>query len=68
VLSGGPSSGAGFGPWACPVTSPAEGGTTCWSSSDARGATSSGRVSGSSANGADRRGVEAASERARVSE
>jgi hypothetical protein len=45
---------------ASPVTSLAEGGTTCWSSSGAHGSVGSNWVGGSSVNGADGRGVEAA--------
>jgi hypothetical protein len=67
VLGGEPSGGAGFGTWASLLTSLAEGGTTCWSSFVARGATGRGRVSGSSVNGVDGGGAEVVSDRARSS-
>jgi hypothetical protein len=66
VLGGRSSGGAGFGLWASLVTSLAEGGTMCWSSSAAHGATGSSRVGGSSMNGADGKGEEAMSERGRA--
>jgi hypothetical protein len=45
VLGSGPSGGAGFGSRASLVTSFAEGGRMCWSSSGDRSAAGSGRVS-----------------------
>jgi hypothetical protein len=65
VLSCKSSGDAGFGSRASPVTSLAEGGTTCRSSFDPHGTAGSGRVYSSSMNEADGRGAEAASERAR---
>jgi hypothetical protein len=57
VLGGVPSCGVGFSSRASLVTSPVEGGMTCWSSSGAHGASCSSRVGSSWVNGVDGRGA-----------